>query len=56
VDSPQEITTLLENIRSRIGEDLIRYVHPDCGLRSTNTDAAIALLRNLSRAMGASAE
>ena len=56
VDSPQEIATLLGSIRGRIGEDLIRYVHPDCGLRSTNVGAAIALLTNLSRAMGTSAE
>jgi methionine synthase II (cobalamin-independent) len=56
VDSPQEIAALLESIRSRIGEDLIRYVHPDCGLRNTNADAATALLTNLSRAMGTFAE
>lgn len=56
VDSLQEMATLLKSIRSRIGEDLIRHVHPDCGLRSTRIDAAVALLTNLSRAMSTSAE
>jgi len=51
VDSSQEIESLFESIRSHIGEDLIAYVHPDCGLRSTDTRSAIALLTNLSRAM-----
>jgi len=50
-DSSQEIADLFESVRNRIGEDLIRYVHPDCGLRSTDTGAAIALLTNLSHAM-----
>lgn len=55
-DSPEEIAALLRSVQRRIGEEVVRYVHPDCGLRSTNTDAATTLLTNLSRAVGASTD
>lgn len=50
-DSPERIIGVLEAVRQEMGEDLLAYVHPDCGLRSTGLESARAILRNLSVAL-----
>lgn len=50
-DSPDRILAALGAVRRAIGDDLLAYVHPDCGLRSTDRQSAEAVLRNLSTAL-----
>ena len=50
-DDPEKILGVLEAVRQEVGDDLLAYVHPDCGLRSTGLESARAILRNLSVAL-----
>jgi len=50
LDSPPRIRSTLTRIQEKVGQDLVAYFHPDCGLRSTRPDLAEAVLRNLSGA------
>jgi len=50
VDPPCRIMFVLEKIKGAVGEELVGYAHPDCGLRKTGPDSAAAILHNLSEA------
>jgi 5-methyltetrahydropteroyltriglutamate--homocysteine methyltransferase len=48
VEKPEIVAARLKDIMDRIGKDLIAYVHPDCGMRSTGEDAVERILEVLS--------
>jgi len=50
-DSPAQINSVLSRVESSAGENLVACAHPDCGLRGTGVDSALAVLRNLSQAI-----
>ncbi len=45
----EEVAGLLQDIRTRMGDDRIRYVTPDCGLRGTPPNLVPPLLEHLRR-------
>ncbi len=47
--SPEETAALLHEIRAKMGDDRIRYVTPDCGLRGTPPELVPPLLDRLQR-------
>lgn len=49
VMSPEEVAALLRQISGRAGEERIRYVLPDCGLRATPPELVPRLLESLRR-------
>ncbi|MCS7116623.1 MAG: hypothetical protein RMJ31_01635 [Nitrososphaerota archaeon] len=48
VDSVDKIVNRLRTIMNILGEENIRYIHPDCGLRNTPLPVAERILENLS--------
>ncbi len=47
VMSPESVSELLQRIYDRVGEDRVRYVLPDCGLRGTPPALVPRILGNL---------
>lgn len=52
VEKPEAVIARLNDVKDRIGRDLIAYVHPDCGMRSTSEDAVEQILEVLSSSVG----
>jgi 5-methyltetrahydropteroyltriglutamate--homocysteine methyltransferase len=52
VEKPETVVARLKAIMDRVGGELIAYVHPDCGLRSTSEDAVEQILEVLSSSAG----
>jgi methionine synthase II (cobalamin-independent) len=52
VEKPDAVIARLDAVKDRIGRDLIAYVHPDCGMRSTSEDAVEQILEVLSSSAG----
>lgn len=50
ISSVDEIISIIDRAKSAVGEDLIVYLHPDCGLRNASQEMAKKILKNLSLA------
>lgn len=52
IESPKTVSERLKLIISKVGEDNIGFIHPDCGLRATRADLVEGILKNFSTGAG----
>ncbi|MEM2998657.1 MAG: hypothetical protein QW542_06895, partial [Thermoproteota archaeon] len=45
--APEDAMEIIRMVVSKIGVENVAYIHPDCGLRKTEHDLALLILRNL---------
>ena len=50
IDHPIKVKNRIDIIKKRIGQQNIRYIHPDCGLRNTPIRIVEQILSNMKEA------
>jgi len=56
LDPPEKVAERLKSIIARVGPELVRYAHPDCGMRATKMDFVEPILARLQASVEALAK